>query len=65
MSLINNKHIANESIELGKKSLHAEAEQKLLGIILDRDLLSKPYKVDYKNNQLKVKCLDQCPTVND
>ena len=30
--------MANESIELGKKALHAEAEQTLLGIIIDRDL---------------------------
>ena len=36
--LIINKDIANESIELGKKTLHAEAEQKLLGIIIDKDL---------------------------
>ena len=36
--LIINKGIANESIELGKKSLHAEAEQKLLGVIIDKDL---------------------------
>ena len=33
--LIINKDIANECIELGKKTLHAEAEQKLLGIIID------------------------------
>ena len=33
--LIINKDITNESIELGKKTLHAEAEQKLLGIIID------------------------------
>ena len=33
-----NKDITNESIELGKKILHAEAEQKLLGIIIDKDL---------------------------
>ena len=32
-----NEDIANESIELGKKMLHAEAEQELLGII-DKDL---------------------------
>ena len=31
--LIINKYIANASLELGKKTLHAEAEQKLLGII--------------------------------
>ena len=36
--LIINKDIANESIELDKKTLHAEAEQKLLGIIIDKDL---------------------------
>ena len=36
--LIVNKDITNESIELGKKSLHAEAEQKLLGVIIDKDL---------------------------
>ena len=31
--LITNKDITNESIELGKKTLHGEAEYKLLGII--------------------------------
>ena len=36
--LIINKDITNESIELGKKTLHAEAEQKLLRIIIDKDL---------------------------
>ena len=36
--LIINKDITNESIELGKKTVHAEAEQKLLGIIIDKDL---------------------------
>ena len=36
--VIINKDIGNESIELGKKTLHAEAEQKLLGIIIDIDL---------------------------
>ena len=36
--LIMNKDIADESIELGKKTLHAVAEQKLLGIIIDKDL---------------------------
>ena len=35
--LIINKDIVNESIELGKKKvLRAEAEQKLLGILLDK-----------------------------
>ena len=36
--LVTNKSIANESIELGKKTLHAEAKQKLLGMIIDKDL---------------------------
>ena len=36
--LVTNKDIANESIKLGKKTLHAEVEQKLLGIIIDYDL---------------------------
>ena len=36
--LISNKDIANESVKSGKKTLHAEAEQKLLGIIIDKDL---------------------------
>ena len=36
MPLLNNKKdITNESIELGKKTLHAEAEQKLLGVMID------------------------------
>ena len=43
--LIINKYIANKPTELAKNTLHAEAEQKLLGIIIDKDL--KPYKVDY------------------
>ena len=36
--LIIKKDIANDSIDLGKKTLHAEAEQKLFGIIIDKDL---------------------------
>ena len=36
--LVRNKDICNESIELGKKILHAKAEQKLLVIIIDQDL---------------------------
>ena len=33
-----NKDITNESIELPKKTSQAEAEQKLHGIIIDKDL---------------------------
>ena len=36
--VIINKDINNESIELGKKTLHAEAKQKFFGIIIDEDL---------------------------
>ena len=36
--LIMNEGIAVESIELGKKTLHAQVEQKLLGIIIHMDL---------------------------
>ena len=36
--LIRNKDIAIESIKLGKKTLHAEAEQKLLGKMIDKNL---------------------------
>ena len=34
------KDIANKSIELGKKTLHAEAEQKLLGIMMIKICIS-------------------------
>ena len=43
---------ANESIELGFKTLNVEAERKLLDIIKNKDLKSR-YKVDYKNSQIK------------
>ena len=33
-----NNDIINASIELGEKILYAEAEQRLLGIIIDKDL---------------------------
>ena len=36
--LIRNKDTENESIKLGKKTLHAEGEQKLLGNIINKDL---------------------------
>ena len=36
--LVINKDIANESITLGQEILYAEAEQKLLGIIIEKDL---------------------------
>ena len=36
--LIINKDIANQSIDLGKKILHPEAEEKLLDVIIDKGL---------------------------
>ena len=36
--LVINKDITNESIQLGEEILHTEAEQKLPGIIIDKDL---------------------------
>ena len=43
--LIINKDIrgANDSIELGKKALHAEVEQEFLGIIIDKSLNFRSY----------------------
>ena len=35
--LMINKNIANESIELGMKTFHAEADQNFLGMIIDKD----------------------------
>ena len=37
-------NIANESIELGKNTLNPEAEQKLLGVIIDKDLSFQSHK---------------------
>ena len=42
--LIINKDIISESIELGEKILHAEAEQKLLGIIIENDFNFQGHK---------------------
>ena len=57
--LIVNKDITNESVELGKKTLHAAAEQKLLSIIIDQDLNFQGH------TRSKVKCPYQSRTVND
>ena len=45
--LVINKDIANESFELGNKTLHAEAKKKFYGLIIDN---TKPYKIDYKSS---------------
>ena len=42
--LIINIDIVNESIELSKKTLRGEAEQKLLGIIIHKDLNIQSHK---------------------
>ena len=41
--LIINKDIANEPFEFGKKTLHPEVKQKLLCIIIDKDLNSQSH----------------------
>ena len=56
--LIINKDIANESIELGKKTLHAEAEQKLLFIIINKDLYFQSHaKLTIKSANRKLRAL--------
>ena len=35
-----NRDIGNESIEFGKKTLHGEAEQKILGTVIDKGIQS-------------------------
>ena len=35
---VTNKDIANDSIQLGEKILHAEDEEKLVGIKVDKNL---------------------------
>ena len=55
-----NKNIANESIELGNKVVHAKAVHKLPRYNNRHGFkLSKPYTVNYKNNYSKVKCFYQ------
>ena len=56
--LIINKDIANESIELGKKTLHAEAEQKLLFIMINKDLYFQSHaKSTIKSANRKLRAL--------
>ena len=55
--LIINKGITNESIELGKKTLHTEAERKLLGIMIGKDLNFQSHA--------RLKWTYQSRTVND
>ena len=42
--LIINKDIAKECTELGETTLHAEVEEKPLGIIIDKDLNSQSHR---------------------
>ena len=56
--LVINKDISNESIELDEKILHAEAEKKLLGIIIDKDLNFQSHtKVIIKRTNQKLHAL--------
>ena len=49
--LVRNKDTANESIKLGKKTLHAEAEQKLRCTIIDKDFQSYKKSIIKTANQ--------------
>ena len=42
--LLINKGIGNESVQLGNRVLHAEAEQKLFCIVIDKNLNSQNHK---------------------
>ena len=65
--LITNKDTSNESIKLGKKTLHDEAELKLLGKIIDNDLKfqnhTKP--IIKKSNQKSVTLIRAVPFITD
>ena len=63
--LVINKDIANESIELGEKILLAEAEQKLLGIITDKDLNFQSHTKSIIKTANQKLCLHQSRTVYD
>ena len=54
--LITNKETSNESITLGKKTLHDEAEQKLFGKIIDKDLKFQNHtkSIVKKGNQMLI-----------
>ena len=55
MPLLNNKkRIANKYIEIGKNTLHAAAEKKLLGIVKYKHLNLK-YKLKYKEIKIQIK----------
>ena len=59
-----NKYITNESIELCKKNLHAEAEQKLLGTIIDNNLNFQSHTMSILKTANQ-KCPYQSHTVYD
>ena len=65
--LITNKDTSNESIKLGKKTLHAEAEQKLLGKIIDKDLKFQNHtkSIIKKGNQKLITLIRVVPFITD
>ena len=65
--LITNKDTSNESIKLGKKTLHAEAEQKLLGKIIDKDLKFQNHTkwIIKKGNQKFITLIRVVPFITD
>ena len=65
--LIIHKDIANESFELGKKTLHAEVEQKLFVIIIDKDLNFQSHRksIIKKSNRKLGTLIRVAPLMND
>ena len=65
--LITNKATSNESIKLSKKTLHAEAEQKLLGKIIDKDLKFQNHtkSIIKKGNQKLITLIRVVPFITD
>ena len=65
--LITNKDTSNESIKLGKKTLHPEAEQKLLGKIKDKDLIfqNRTKSIIKKGNQKLITLIRAVPCITD
>ena len=65
--LITNKDTSNESITLGKKTLHDEAEQKLFGKIIDKDLKFQNHtkSIIKKGNQKLITLIRVVPFITD
>ena len=65
--LITTKDTSNESIKLAKKTLHAEAEKKHLGKIIDKDLKFQNHakSIIKKGNQKLITLIRVVPIITD